>query len=521
MWRWIILGGVLAACQPEVEVDPLTVFRYNEASGITSLDPAFARSQSNIWAVNQLFDGLVAFDSILQVVPALATHWAMSPDGLEYIFYLRKGVQFHPHAVFGHQPRFLKAADVVYSFTRLANPRLNAPGAWVVKDIRAVKAQGDTAVVFVLQRPLPALLSLLAMPYSLVVPAQADSIPDFAAHPTGTGPFYLKVWEDQEKLVMRKNPHYFQPGLPKLEAVSIRFVPEKQAAFLDLLTGHLDFVSGLDGSFKDEVFAPNGTLKPEYARQLRLQTGMYLNTEYLGILNTANGEALTDARIRRALNMGFDRALMLQTLRNNLGVPAQFGLIPPALPGAYTQEPLVYNPEAAKQLIRAAGWDGRLKVTLLTNPSYLDLCEFIQASWKQIGVETTLEVVPPSTLRQQMATGKAPFFRASWIADFPDASNYLSLFYGPLAAPQGPNYTQFKNPLFDQWFKEAEASVGEEERLVLYRKMDSLVQAEAPVIPLFYDQVVRLVQPNVRGLSTNPLNLLDLRRVWKEAPVKP
>jgi peptide/nickel transport system substrate-binding protein len=219
--------------------------------------------------------------------------------------------------------------------------------------------------------------------------------------------------------------------------------------------------------------------------------------------------------------MGFDRALMLQTLRNNLGVPAQFGLIPPALPGAYTQEPLVYNPEAAKQLIRAAGWDGRLKVTLLTNPSYLDLCEFIQASWKQIGVETTLEVVPPSTLRQQMATGKAPFFRASWIADFPDASNYLSLFYGPLAAPQGPNYTQFKNPLFDQWFKEAEASVGEEERLVLYRKMDSLVQAEAPVIPLFYDQVVRLVQPNVRGLSTNPLNLLDLRRVWKEAPVKP
>lgn len=517
----MVLGLGIAACQSPTEVNTLQVFRYNESSGITSLDPAFARSQSNIWAVNQLFDGLVAFDSTLNTVPALATHWEVDSQGLRYTFFLRKGVRFHAHPHFESAARWLKARDVVYTLTRLASPSLNAPGAWVVKDIQSVQAQGDTAVIIALHRPVPALLSLLAMPYCLVVPAEADSMVDFGAHPAGTGPFFLQVWQDQEKLVMRKNPHYFQVGLPKLEAVAIRFIPEKQAAFLDLLTGRLDFISGLDGSFKDEVFLPSGQLKPHYAEQLRLQTAMYLNTEYLGMMSTTAGEALSDVHVRQALNMGFDRTLMLQTLRNNLGVPAIYGLIPPALAGAYTEQPITYNPERARALIQEAGWEGRVEVTLMTNPSYLDLCEFIQASWKQLGVKTTLEVVPPSTLRQQMATGKAPFFRASWIADYPDAGNYLSLFYGPMAAPQGPNYTQFKHPLFDQWFRMAEQAVEPGERAAIYRRMDSLVQYETPVIPLFYDQVVRLVQPNVRGLTPNPLNLLDLRKVWKEAPVQP
>jgi peptide/nickel transport system substrate-binding protein len=114
-----------------------------------------------------------------------------------------------------------------------------------------------------------------------------------------------------------------------------------------------------------------------------------------------------------------------------------------------------------------------------------------------------------------MATAKADFFRGSWIADYPDAENYLSLFYSANKAPNGPNYTQFSHPLFDKWYEESRMTTDLEKRLELYSQMDSLVMYEAPIIPLYYDQVVRFYRPETEGLQSNPLNLLTLKRVRK------
>ena len=514
MFRGILAFLVVVSCTAPNQNASVQVFKYNEVGGISSLDPAFARSQSNIWAVNQLFDGLVRLDSLLVPQPALATRWTVDSAGLVYTFYLKQGVEFVPHPAWGNKARVLRAADVVYTLNRLASPALQAPGAWVVRGVQKVEALHDSAVQIALTAPDPAFLGLLAMPYCLVVPEGADSIPDFGRNPVGTGPFYLKLWVDQEKLVMRRNPRYHMAGLPKLEAVNVRFIADKQAAFLEFLSGRLHFISGLDGSYKDEVFTPEGGLKEAYAGKIALQTTMYLNTEYLGFRTDPFAPGLQDVRVRRALSMGFDRGLMLKALRNNLGYPAVYGMIPPALPGAYTAQPMEYNPAKARELLKEANLPPDFQVTLLTNPSYLDLCEFIQASWKQLGVDARVEVVPPATLRQQMATGKAGFFRGSWIADYPEAGNYLGLFAGFNVAPAGPNYTRFNNPTFNDLFARAQAEPQEEKRREIYMKADSLVQAELPVLPLFYDQVVRLVDPRVRGFSPNALNLLDLREVW-------
>ena len=123
--------------------------------------------------------------------------------------------------------------------------------------------------------------------------------------------------------------------------------------------------------------------------------------------------------------------------------------------------------------------------------------------------------MPPSTLRQAMATTKVRFFRGSWIADYPGAENYLSLFYSRNFTPNGPNYTHFKNEMFDRLYQQALQTVDEEERTQLYRKMDALIAGEVPVIVLFYDKVARFAQKNIEGLHPNAMNSLNLKYVKK------
>ena len=114
-----------------------------------------------------------------------------------------------------------------------------------------------------------------------------------------------------------------------------------------------------------------------------------------------------------------------------------------------------------------------------------------------------------------MATGKVDFFRASWIADYPDAENYLSLFYSTNAAPNGPNYSHFASATYDSLYQLSASVVLDSLREELYQKMDSLVISEAPIVPLFYDQVLRFYPKSIKGLEGNALNLLDLKRVKK------
>src|SRR5690606_5192580 len=130
-----------------------------------------------------------------------------------------------------------------------------------------------------------------------------------------------------------------------------------------------------------------------------------------------------------------------------------------------------------------------LEIVLSTNNTYLDIAEYLQREWEKLGIKVKVDVMPPSTLRQAMATGKLSFFRGSWIADYPDAENYLSLFYSRNFTPNGPNYTHFKNEVFDRLYQQALQTVDEKDRSGLYRKMDAMIAGDVPVIVLFYDKV--------------------------------
>jgi ABC-type transport system substrate-binding protein len=321
---------------------------------------------------------------------------------------------------------------------------------------------------------------------------------------------------------LRKNETYFEADngvkLPYLDAVAISFIPDKQTAFLEFIKGNFDFLSGIDASYKDELLTLKGDLQAKYVESLNFTKQDYLNTEYLGILMDENQEnsALKNVKVRQALNLGFNRDLMMQYLRNNIGTPAHSGFIPKGLPGYKLGIGYVFNPDSAKILLEEAGFPnakGIPAIHLNTTSSYVDLCEYIQHAWQEIGFEVVVNVNPPSTHRQQVSKSQLSIFRGSWIADYADAENYLSLFYSKNHSPNGPNYTHFTNVEFDVLYEDALSIPELKDRIELYEKMDSILINQAAIIPLYYDNVLRFSHKNVKGLGSNAMNLLDLKRV--------
>ena len=494
--------------------DDKQIFRYNESAGIATLDPAFAKDQSIIWPCRQLYNGLVQLDTALQVEPCIAKRWTISPDGLTYTFTLRDDVRFH-------NGRTVNASDFLYSFQRIVDPSVMSPGAWIFHDVDRFEATDDTTFVIHLKSPFSPFLSQLGMVYCSVVPREEVERygKEFRSHPCGTGPFRFQYWKEGVKLVLRRNPDYFEQGLPYLDAVAVTFIVDKQTVFLEFVKGNLDFMNSLDASYKDELLNLDGTLKDKYAGRIRMESTPYLNTEYLGFRMEGEESPLNDVRIRQAISCGFDREKMMRYLRNNVGQPGLYGFVPPSLlaSSATQASPFnTYDPDRARRLLAEAGYpngQGLPSLTLSTTSSYLDLCKYIQQQLGLIGIDVKVDVNPPAALREHMAQGQVQWFRGSWVADYPDAENYLSLFYSPNRAPAGPNYTRFADRRFDRLYLEARRETDPDRRLRLYREMDSLIMQQAPVMVLYYDQILHFTHPNVTGLRSNAMNTLDLRYV--------
>ncbi len=532
----ILFFNLFISCgRGPMQNEGLTVFRYNEAGGVSSLDPAFARNQANIWATSQLFNSLLQLDENLNIIPAIARQYSISDHGKLYTFTLRTDVYFHNNQCFPQgKGRRVIASDFVFSFSRLVDRNLNSPGAWVVNHVArkadgglAIEAPNDSTLTIRLQQPFPPFSGLLTMQYCAVVPHEAIDYhgAGFRNNPVGTGPFRFQYWKEGVKLVFRKNENYFefdgQQRLPYLDAVSISFIIDRQAAFLEFIKGNLDFLSSVDASYKDEILTPEGTLQPRYQQRFKLISEPFLNTEYLGIMvdqaSVPPNWPLVEVKVRQAINYGFDRQKMIRFLRNNIGTPAHAGFVPVGMPGFYHNEGgYLYNPDKARRLLAEAGFpagQGLPLITLQTNQNYADISQFIQHELSKLGVRLAIDVMPPATLREAVAKGEAKLFRASWIADYPDAENYLALFYSKNHSPAGPNYTRFTNPNFDRLYQKSLSITKDSLRHEIYRQLDQIVIENAPVVFLFYDQSVRFVPVEMEGMSVNPLNHLDLRRV--------
>lgn len=535
-WMWILLATILlSSCKTREDHSDKMIFHYNESMGIQTLDPAYASGQAVIWPCNQIFNGLVDLDDSLNIVPAIAKSWSISNDGRIYTFTLRDDVEFHNTEFYPFkQKRFVTAQDFVYSFSRILDPDVASPGAWIFQKVKrdskgvpAFRAINDTTFQIELTESFPPFLGILTMKYCSVVPKEVVEHfgKDFRNNPVGTGPFQFQLWQEGVKLVLRKNPNYFERDeqgyrLPYLDAIAISFIVDKQSVFMEFMKGSLDFMSGIEACYKDALLTKDGQLNPAYKGQIKLLTGPYLNTEYLGFMLKPGDKKnpILDKRIRQAINYGFDRKKMMKYLRNNVGYPGTAGFVPkgmssfnPERTGGYD-----YNPEKALKLLAEAGYPngkGLPPISVAVSASYVDLVQYMQHELADIGIDLRMDVMQGAQQRQMMRNYQLPFFRGSWICDYPDAENYMALFYSKNLQPNGSNYTYYINPTFDKLYEQSQRCTGEQKRNDYYTRMDSLLMADAPVVILYYDKVVRFTQANVSGMETNPVNMLNLKRV--------
>lgn len=498
------------------------IFRYNESSGITSLDPLKATNLSNIWAVQQVYEGLFLIDSNGIVQPLLVENWSVNDSLNQYTFMLKKNVFFHEDDCFKDRIKKMTAYDVLYSYQRI----LESSSSWVLQNIEFdtttniphIVVKDSFELTVFLKQPSKTFLEMLAIPVCGIVAKEAVQKygSDLRIHPVGTGPFIFKTWHENEKLIFHKNQHYHQHGFPLIDAISISFLKDKQTALLEFIRGKFDLLSGLDASYKDELLTGDGSLKNNYSRFIILSKQPYLNTEYLGIqLEGVDKSPLGDIHIRKALNYGLDRNKLITYIRNGIGIPGHSGIVPPIL-NAVPTIGYTFNKQRFDEEIELSSYKKVSSVPIIklsTDVAYTDICTYIANQWNELGLKIELEVLDRPTLKSEIAKGNISFFRASWIADYPDPENYLSLFYSPLKSPVGPNYTHFEDSQYDQFFENSKAEMNDSVRSMEFKQMEDLMMYESPVIVLYYDQVVRFINKRVRHLPPHPMNYLDLRKV--------
>lgn len=512
-------------------------FNYNQIGGLETLDPAFAKNLSIMWGVTFLYNTLVEIDDQMQVQPSLAKSWKFNESGTEITFTIRDDVYFHDNEVFPESKgRKLTAHDIVYSFDRLIDPKTASSGAWIFNEKvvadKPFEAPDDTTFVLRLIQPYPPIIAVLSMPYCAVVPHEALTKwgKDFRNHPVGSGPFMFQVWDENNVLLLKRNPDYWEQDakgqqLPYLDGIKVTFNETRIMEFLLFRQQQLDFINGIDGSAKDLVLSKKGEVKDEFRHVFSLTKQLYLNTEYLGfLLDTTlpalQGQPTKSKLVRQAINYAVDKEKIVTFFRNGIGIPAHRGFVPKGLiPDSFQHADYGYryNPQKAISLLREAGWKDKTSfgiIKLYCPESHLDVCNFIVTQLQDVGLDAEVEVMQPGLLRQLMSKSETPFFKAQWIADYPDAETYLSFFYSTYPAP--PNYTRFNNSYFDKLYHTSIITQDVALRYRCYEAMDSLIMEEAAIVPLFYDEIMHFTQKNIKGMKSNAMNIINLKKVVKE-----
>ncbi len=501
------------------------VFRFNSADGISSLDPIHAETEANVHIISQFYNGLFEYDENQHLQHCLAEAYDISPDGKTYTIALRKGVFFHDNPAFPEgKGREIRASDVVYSFRRLLNPASGSAGTWVFQDRVLQNAEGnpsdtcfmeidDYAIKIYLQEPFVPFLQLLSMPFTYIVPEEAVKLyGDLRKKPVGSGAFIFEEWLEYNYMRMRKNPFYFKRNasgqqLPLIDVIEVSFMTDEHDAFKAFELKKIDFINSLTTEYINKIINKDGTINEEFESKYNVQKIPIINTEYIGILLDNKSYAdnpnhpLLDVRIRKALNYMINREEVVEELRRNLGKPAHAGLIPPILTGdKNTVKGYHYDPKQAEELLEAAGYPkgkGLPEITLYTIPSAFYIAEYVQAKFRQFGVQSKIEVNNGPAQIGLINTGQAKIFRLRWLADYPDEENYLALFNSKNSP--GPNKTRYVNLTYDSLYAKACAEKNDTLRKQLYRQMEQLMIDDAPVLPIYYDEALQLTQKKITG----------------------
>ena len=477
-------------------------FRYPLFWVPSSLDPVKDELISTYHIVQQVYDGLVAFDSNLRVVPGLAESWTVSRDGKHYAFTLRKGVRFHNGEEFS-------ARDVVASLSRLYHPESKTSsreflyrieGAAEFKDgkaesISGIRVLSDTQVAIDLTEPYAPFLSALAMPIMKIVPEKmaSDVGEPMGKHPVGTGPFLFHSWENDE-ITLKANRDYFG-GAPQLDEIRFRFYPgeKKDNAFPDFLEGKLD-----------------GCTLPATADidELRSQGYQVLIRPRLSLMfygMNIQAPPLDDPQLRKALSLVFDRERFAEEVLNSRHLPAH-QILPPGMPGYSPDNAVaVYDPaKAALHLENSRYPQGRgLPELVIASVSHSEVAkrelEIFRQDLAKLGIRLKpLFVESWEVFKKGIEEGQYSMYRYALHADIPDPEDFLPDLVG---TDMSHNFTGYGSMEVDSILKKARTQIDPVKRMSLYREAERRVLEDPPLIPVIFLSTQVVFQPNVRNID--------------------
>lgn len=567
----VVVVGALARSGRGEPFSANTLHLATDAVQVRSLDPAQMGDSASTSIADQIFDGLVAYDqTTMAIVPGLAETWEIEEGGLSYTFHLRSGVRFIDDPCFPDgRGRELTAEDVRYNFTRICDPMAMSLGSWLVEErvegaaeyierrqqllddhpdywtldpaeVEADRVPGfevidDRTFRVHLVEPFAPFLQVLAMAYFRVTAPEAvrtygpfghaPGSDTLFRHPVGTGPFLLARWEPDVEVVLKRNPHYWGRDaegrqVPAIDAVHIVSRRDQHTAFMEFEEGRSD-VYGVPDQDWDRVMNADKSLKEPFASNFRLCVTPTLTTTYYGF-DMASPPFGDNKKLRQALNCAIDRDTIIREISRGVGFPA-YGPIPPGLPGYDPEERRwQYDPDRAKQLLAEAGYpsgEGLEELVLHVSgtgeaPDRDAVAVMDQLG--RIGVRVRLKLQPWPLHLESLDRHEARFFTLGWVADYPDAENFLALFHSRNFAPDGPNATFYSNPEFDRLLDEAVRVMDDDERAELYRQAAAVVIDDCPWLFTTYAETIQLQQRRVQGFPVNPLGLFFYKNVRLE-----
>lgn len=559
-----LLMGVFVACQTSSDrksrgtvvgkggVQYGGVFSVNEIEDFRSLYPLSITDVTGHRIANQVYEGLVKLDQqTLEIKPGLAESWEISDDGKVYTFALRKGVYFHDDPCFeGGKGRKVKSSDVKFCFDRLFEAASDNVMATSYSDrivgatayyeeskgsddpesgVAGVRVIDGHTIVIELVHPSPSMMKILSQPAFWIYPPEAVEAykHKLRVHAVGTGPFRLKTVKEGEVVILERNHNYWGEDslgnqLPYLDAVKYTFIKEKTTEMAEFEKGNLDMLFDLP---TEEVAKIKGEMTRGEARDYQFQSIPSMVIQYYGFQHQS--DVFGDVNVRKAFNYAVDRSRIVEYALQGKGFPAIHGIVPPSFRDYNTEAVKGYqfNPDRARDYLAKGGYpDGAGFPVLTLQLNYggavnVQVAEVIQKMLEEtLNISIELTLVPRSQHFERVETGKALFWRDGWSADYADPENFLNLLYGQLVPDDINkksyiNSIRYKNEKFDRIFELALRETNSEKRNELFRKADQIAMDDAAIIPLYYEESIRLLQSDVQNFPINPMEYRDFSRV--------
>jgi len=533
------------------------VFHLNEVENFNSLAPHKIIDITSVNIASQVYEGLLCHDpSTLELKPCLAESWEVSKDGYIYTFHIRDGVYFHDDNCFKNgKGRKLSVNDVIYSLTELFSPS-NQNSLYTLAidkvfgadehyeklkerkkagNVKGIRKVDDRTINIVLTEPYSKFPEIVASAAFWIYPKEAVTFygSEFRTHPVGTGPFKMSKMVEGEIVILGRNSNYwrvdyFGNQLPYLDALKFTFVKEKKTEINEFLKGNLDMVYEVP---RDEINA--------FHLDVSKNEGEYIEDDFIVQISPAlsiqyysfnfESKIFDNINVRKAFNYAINRKKIVDYALNGMGIPAVHGIIPPAFKDYAIDEVHGYhfNVAKAQEYFAKAGYSGGKgfpHLTLYLNSgggtSNLLVAEAVQKMLSDnLGIYLDLSVTDRVVHFENAETGKYNFWKDVWLADYYDPENFLSLFYGKSVPtysdePSFPNSTRYKNRSFDTLFEKAIKETDPEKQMRMFVQADQKMIDDAPIIPLYYDKTLRLLQLYVRNLPVNPMEVRDFSIVY-------